>query len=127
MSLYSARADLADALQTSTGFTTHEDVPDRLEPPCLAIEASDNYVSPGSTFDPDDIAVRLDVIALVPIGGDSTQSRRDLDGLLKQVLKHLPEDWTFIGSGKPGPLTNGEWLAYGVPLTVESTTSNEGA
>lgn len=125
MSLTSARADLAALLEPS-GLTVDDHVPDLVSPPCVVIEPGDPYITYGDTFDPDEITVCLDVYVLVDlIPAAAEEMALELDEAIRKVYPLLGE-WIITRTSKPGPWHVGDELAYGIRLTVENITSNEG-
>lgn len=114
-----ARAELVAALQAAD-LHVLDHVPNQIEPPVVLIEPSENYLSRGETFKRGEWAITCDVYALVPLGQDNDHTTDQLDDMLAALLHALAGVWGIDAMSKPGPLTAGEWLAYGVALTVST-------
>ncbi|WP_311209381.1 MULTISPECIES: hypothetical protein [unclassified Aeromicrobium] len=124
MSLYAARADLAEALGTVTGYRFDDHVPAQVEPPCGFVEPADDYVRHTDTYDTAEVFVTVRLWLLVPfVDGANDTATNDLDKFLKEVVTRLPEDYTIAGSGQPGPVTANGWLAHGIHLDLTTLTT----
>lgn len=123
MSIYSVRADLKDLLSPA-GYTVHDHVPNQVNGECVVIEPADNYVLPGDTFDPNDVETRHYVWLFVELRSDNETATNALDNMLANVVPILATSaHAIVATTQPGPQTNGEWLAQGVRLTVETITT----
>jgi hypothetical protein len=122
VSIYAVRADIKTLL-TPAGYTVHDHVPAQINGECIVIEPADNYVLPGDTFDPADVETRHWVWLFSELR-DVEKAANDVDNMLAQVVPLLAtSDHALVATTQPGPQTNGEWLAHGVRLTVETITT----
>jgi hypothetical protein len=125
VSLKEAREALAE--QLNTALPAHEFypyVPSQLDAGegAGALEPSEDYVVRGDTFSLTEVMQSLDLWLFVAYPGDNESAADALDEFLTAVLPALGE-WAVTRTGKPGPQTNGEWLAHGVRLTVTNYTN----
>lgn len=123
--LFESKQQLAAAL-AETGYRTFGYVPDKVEPPILIVQAGEEYVREGDTFDRARFDCKLDLYLLVaPRANERTT--KDLDVMIGRTLTHLPVEWVVEGADRPDYLTAHDWLAYGIRIKLAGSFNIDGS
>lgn len=121
-SLQTAREALKSALsagEPEVALKVHAHVPEDLEPPCIALQPADPYLTAEDTFDEDEWDLNVEIYCLVELKSNE-QAFDDLDSLLADVITLLPTGWFIENVTRPQPFHTADWLAHGIRLNVST-------
>lgn len=118
-----ARDDLAARLDL-TGHVVFKEVPESDPTPGLVIEAADDFLSRDGATLSNEWRITFTVWVFVSAELDNADATTALNQMAGATLSSLGRGWAAVAVGKPAPYhVGGEWLAHGVPITVNTFIS----
>lgn len=131
--LTAARAEVVDLLEdgltvalSELGVQVLDHVPEELAPPCVVIDAGDDYLTRGETYDEGQWWLTLRVYAFVDLTANA-QATEDLEALLAAILPALAgSEWEVDPIGRPEEFHTLTWLAHGTRITVRNLITIQG-
>lgn len=113
-----ARNALAEAVATEE-WPAYPAPPEAIEPPCFIVQPAPDYLESGETFDRGEWGVKVQLFLCVSLV-HAEQAIGDLERMLVHALANLPSGWGIEEAGQPGPYHTADWLAFAMPLTVNT-------
>lgn len=112
------RAQLVADLE-ATGVRTYGFAPPKLNGAAYVLEAGDDYVREGDTFDATQLEVGLDLYVLTAGVRVNATTVAQLDRMLEAAVHRLGE-WTIASCDRPTVYTIYDHAAYGTRLGLRS-------